>query len=53
VWNDLKAHGIGRKVISSLEQMRRLILSHLRQLQKLPGLVRSFFRAPTPWHARI
>ncbi|MDA8050240.1 MAG: IS630 family transposase, partial [Rhodospirillales bacterium] len=35
------------------EQMQRLILSHLRQLQKLPELVRSFFHAPTTKYAWV
>lgn len=51
VWNDLKTHGIGRKHITSLSQMRQMVLSHLRQLQKLPALVRSFFLAPTTRYA--
>ena len=51
VWNDLKNHGIGRKVITSLTQMRQAVISHLRQLQKLPDIVRGFFRAPTTRYA--
>ena len=51
VWNDLKNHGIGRKVITSLTQMRQAVISHLRQLQKLPDTVRGFFRAPTTRYA--
>jgi transposase len=51
VWNDLKNHGIGRKVITSLTQMRQAVLSHLHQLQKLPELVRGFFHAPTTRYA--
>jgi transposase len=52
VWNDLKSHGTGRKLITSLTQLRRMIISHMRQLQKLPALVRSFFHAPTTRYAR-
>jgi len=52
VWNDLKAHGTGRELITSLSQLRQMIVSHLRQLQKLPTLVRSFFHAPTTRYAR-
>lgn len=51
VWNDLKNHGIGRKVITSLTQMRQAVLSHMHQLQKLPELVRGFFHAPTTRYA--
>jgi transposase len=53
VWADLKAHGTGRKLITSLTQLRQTIMAHLRQLQKLPGLVRSFFQAPYTRYARI
>ena len=53
VWNDLKAHGTGRQMITSLDQLRQMILSHMRQLQKLPALVRSFFHAPTTRYARV
>ncbi len=51
VWNDLKNHGIGRKIITSLPQMRQAVLSHLHQLQKLPDIVRGFFRSPTTRYA--
>jgi transposase len=52
VWNDLKNNGTGCKLITSLTQLRQMIASHLRQLQKLPELVRSFFHAPTTRYAR-
>ena len=52
VWNDLKNHGTGRKLITSLAQLRQTVVSHMRQLQKLPDLVRSFFRAPATRYAR-
>jgi len=52
VWNDLKAQCTGRKVVTSLTQLRQMIISHMRQLQKLPSLVRSFFHAPTTRYAR-
>ncbi len=53
VWNDLKAHNTGRKLITSPAQLQRLVVSHMRQLQKLPTLVRSFFQAPTTRYARV
>lgn len=52
VWNDLKTHGLDRKVITSLVEMRHMVISHLRQLQKLPHIIRSFFQAPTTRYAR-
>ncbi len=51
VWNDLKTHSLGRRAITSLAQIRQMVISHLRQLQKMPGLVRSFFLAPTTRYA--
>jgi transposase len=51
VWNDLKNHGIGRRVIISVAQMRQAVLSHLHQLQRLPDIVRGFFHAPTTRYA--
>ena len=39
VWNDLKNNGIGRKVITGPDQMKRVVLSHLRALQKSPLLI--------------
>jgi transposase len=53
VWNDLKTHATGRKLITSPTQLRQAVLSHMRQLQKLPALVRSFFHAPTTLYARL
>jgi transposase len=52
VWNDLKNHGTGRKLITSLSQLQQTVISHMRQLQKLPDLVRSFFHAPATRYAR-
>lgn len=52
VWNDLKAHGTRRKPITPLSQLRQMIVSRMRQLQKLHALVRSFFHAPTTRYAR-
>lgn len=51
VWADLKSHGTGRMLITSLAQLRRSIISHMRQLQKLPDVVRSFFQSPTTRYA--
>jgi transposase len=51
VWNDLKNNGTGRKLITSLAQLRQTVVSHMRQLQKLPNLVPTFFHAPTTQYA--
>ena len=51
VWNDLKNTGIGRKMITGPDAMKRDVLSHMRHLQKSPALVQSFFHAPTTQYA--
>lgn len=51
VWNDLKNNSVGRKVITSTQQLKSEVLSFLRSLQKLPGRVRSYFGAPTTAYA--
>jgi len=51
VSNDLKIHRTGGKLITSLAQLRQMIISYMRQLQKLPALVRRFLHAPTPRYA--
>lgn len=43
VWNDLKNHSIGRRLVTGPDQLKRLAVSHLRSLQKLPGKIRAFF----------
>lgn len=53
VWNHLKNHGVGKHPITGPDQLKRLTLSHLRKLQKLPSLVQSFFRMPETMYAAI
>jgi transposase len=51
VWNHLKNHGVGRMAIAGPDQLKRSVLCHLRKIQKLPCLVRSFFRLPETIYA--
>ena len=51
VWNDLKNHILGRKVITGPEQMRKVVLTRLRWMRKTPSHVASFFRAPETKYA--
>ena len=51
VWNHLKNQGVGKHSIAGPAHLKALILSHLRKLQKLPSLVRSFFRMPETAYA--
>jgi len=43
VWNYVKHHHVGKATISGPDQFRALVLGTLRRIQKMPGLVRSFF----------
>ena len=53
MWNNLKTHALGRKVIESRQDLQAMVLSHLRRMQKLPVLIRSFFKAPTTRYAAL
>jgi transposase len=44
VWNNVKNHGVGRKKVFGPDQLKSMVIGHLRRLQKLPSIVRSFFR---------
>ena len=46
VWNHVKTHQIGKKTITGPDQMKSLILGALRHIQKLPELVKKFFKHP-------
>ena len=51
VWNHLKNNCLGKKMLTSKEQLREYIDGHLRRLQKMPKLIQSFFLAPTTQYA--
>lgn len=53
VWNHLKNHDIGRQPVNDIDQLKRIIISHLRKLQKLPSLIKSFFKLPDTAYAAI
>ena len=46
VWNHLKQHHIGKARIAGPDHLKRLVLNHMRSLQRLPGIVRGFFHEP-------
>jgi len=46
VWAEVKAKGIGRRVIASSSQMFSTLLGLLRTLQRRPKKIRSFFAHP-------
>jgi len=51
VWNNLKNHTLGRKFHVDKETLKQEVRAFMRQLQRLPELVRSFFRKPSPCYA--
>lgn len=51
VWNSLKNSGLGKRVHTSKDQMKRDATSHLRKLQRLPNIIRSFFQKPSTIYA--
>ncbi|MGH3192614.1 MAG: IS630 family transposase, partial [Streptosporangiaceae bacterium] len=46
VWNNVKNGRLGRQVTADRDDLMSKAVGALRRLQKLPQLVRSFFRAP-------
>ena len=51
VWNNLKNHGLGRRSCADKEELKNLARRHLLRLQKLPHVVRGFFRKPSTCYA--
>lgn len=51
VWNDLKNNAIGKQTITSPQQLRRTVISHLRFIQKTPDRVRSYYNNETTKYA--
>lgn len=47
VWSHVKRTGTARRPLQKGEQLRAKIEEQLAKLQQMPGLVRSFFRAPS------
>lgn len=52
VWAHVKRH-VSRQLVQSKDEMKRLALGSLRRIQKLPELVKSFFRQPECQYAAI
>jgi transposase len=46
VWKNVKSDGVARAAPRGPEQMRAVVVSRLRRLQRLPQLVRGFFADP-------
>ena len=52
VWAHVKRR-VSRQLVQSKDEMKRLALGALRRIQKLPELVKSFFRQPECQYAAI
>lgn len=51
VWNQVKAHGVGRMTVSGPEELKMRATGCLRRLQKSPRKIRSFFQSPWTQYA--
>jgi len=51
VWNHVKNHSIGRKIVHSVGELVKAVKSELRKLQRAPEMVRSFFDHPDTCYA--
>jgi transposase len=51
VWNNLKRRGTGNRAITGPDQLKKLVLSHLRSMQKNAELVRSFYHTSSTEYA--
>ena len=52
VWAHVKRK-VSRQLVQSKDEMKRLALGALRRIQKLPELVKSFFRQPECQYAAM
>ena len=52
-WNHAKRHNVGTRIVKGPDQLRKLAISALRKLQKLPAVVMGFFRHPECAYAGI
>lgn len=44
VWNDLKNNAVGRQSITTPEHLKKVVLGHMRFIQKSPDRVRAYFQ---------
>ena len=51
VWNELKNNGVGRMAVTGPDDLRRKVVDYLKQMQRFPALIRSFFLSPTTSYA--
>jgi len=51
VWNSLKNGELGKRNHANKEEMKHAAVKHLRKLQRLPHVIRSFFQKPSTAYA--
>jgi transposase len=51
VWNNLKSQGTGKRMITGPDQLKKLVVGHLRSMQRNADLIRSFYRMPSTKYA--
>lgn len=52
VWNQIKNHGISKKLVKTKDDMKKTLRSLLRSLQRSPAKIRSFFEEKDVQYAR-
>lgn len=53
VWNHVKNHRVGRKLIKGPDDLKAKVMASLRSLQKMPNKIVGFFREPKVRYATI
>lgn len=53
VWNRLKNHYTGKRAISTITELKKVVHSAMRSIQKSPDLIRSFFGETQVQYARV
>ena len=51
VWQDVKTNGVGKRPVSSKEELVQRVTDHLKSLQGLPRKIRAFFQKPSTRYA--
>lgn len=51
VWHHLKNNGTGKQIITGPDQLKKLVIGHMRSMQKSRALVKSFYQTPTTNYA--
>jgi hypothetical protein len=47
----LKNNGTGKRMLTGPDQLKKLVVGHMRSMQKNSDLVKSFYQTPTTMYA--